>query len=226
MLASSSWNTVGGVPLRREASVGAVVQGQPEVYPDAEERRPFDVALTRPRRQVTFIAPPQRFFPFFVELLGNPDPHRHRRRPNARRSARNATRDHGPTQRTSRLFLAASPSWFAATPAPSTDRRPEGSCDFRRFSKHRRSTLDRRGHPEQFFPRYYDQFRLRGNDHDAALRALATDLSVFRRLPATPYLLQRRPRLGPPIYDQAYSQLPISNGPGSDDGPLRHFNSV
>lgn len=45
---------------------------QPESFAHAEERRLFYVALTRARRQVTLIAPPQRMSPFVVELLEDP----------------------------------------------------------------------------------------------------------------------------------------------------------
>jgi DNA helicase-4 len=44
----------------------------PELYPHAEERRLFYVALTRARRQVTVISPTQRMSPFVIELLDDP----------------------------------------------------------------------------------------------------------------------------------------------------------
>jgi DNA helicase-4 len=44
----------------------------PESFAHAEERRLFYVALTRARREVTLITPPQRMSPFVVELLDNP----------------------------------------------------------------------------------------------------------------------------------------------------------
>ncbi len=44
----------------------------PELFPNAEERRLFYVALTRARRAVTLIASPVRMSPFVVELLGQP----------------------------------------------------------------------------------------------------------------------------------------------------------
>jgi DNA helicase IV len=44
----------------------------PESFAHAEERRLFYVALTRARREVTLITPPQRMSPFVVELLGDP----------------------------------------------------------------------------------------------------------------------------------------------------------
>ena len=44
----------------------------PESFAHAEERRLFYVALTRARREVTLITPPQRMSPFVVELLDDP----------------------------------------------------------------------------------------------------------------------------------------------------------
>jgi DNA helicase-4 len=44
----------------------------PESFAHAEERRLFYVALTRARRAVTLITPPQRMSPFVVELLDDP----------------------------------------------------------------------------------------------------------------------------------------------------------
>ncbi len=49
-----------------------VAMPAPESFPHAEERRLFYVALTRARRQVTLIAPPQRMSPFVIELLDSP----------------------------------------------------------------------------------------------------------------------------------------------------------
>jgi DNA helicase-4 len=45
----------------------------PESFAHAEERRLFYVALTRARRQVTLITPPQSPSPFVVELLKDPN---------------------------------------------------------------------------------------------------------------------------------------------------------
>ena len=45
---------------------------EPESFPHAEERRLFYVALTRARREVTLITPPQQMSPFVVELLDDP----------------------------------------------------------------------------------------------------------------------------------------------------------
>jgi hypothetical protein len=44
----------------------------PESFAHAEERRPFYVALTRTRREVTLITSPRRMSPFVVELLDDP----------------------------------------------------------------------------------------------------------------------------------------------------------
>jgi DNA helicase-4 len=44
----------------------------PEYFAHAEERRLFYVALTRARRAVTLIVPPQRMSPFVIELLRDP----------------------------------------------------------------------------------------------------------------------------------------------------------
>jgi DNA helicase-4 len=46
---------------------------EPESFAHAEERRLFYVALTRARREVTLITPPQRMSTFVVELLEHPD---------------------------------------------------------------------------------------------------------------------------------------------------------
>jgi DNA helicase-4 len=45
----------------------------PELFPHAEERRLLYVALTRARRAVTLITPPQRMSPFLVELIKDPN---------------------------------------------------------------------------------------------------------------------------------------------------------
>ncbi len=48
-----------------------VAMPAPESFAHAEERRLFYVALTRARRQVTLISPPQRMSPFVVELIAD-----------------------------------------------------------------------------------------------------------------------------------------------------------
>jgi DNA helicase-4 len=44
----------------------------PESFAHAEERRLLYVALTRARREVVLLTPPDRMSPFVVELLKNP----------------------------------------------------------------------------------------------------------------------------------------------------------
>ena len=46
---------------------------EPEEFEHAEERRLFYVALTRARRGVALITPPQRMSPFVIELLRDPN---------------------------------------------------------------------------------------------------------------------------------------------------------
>ena len=50
----------------------ALVMPAPESFAHAEERRLLYVALTRARRGVTLITPPQRMSPFVIELLDEP----------------------------------------------------------------------------------------------------------------------------------------------------------
>jgi DNA helicase-4 len=50
-----------------------IAMPEPEEFEHAEERRLFYVALTRARRSVALITPPQRTSPFLIELLQDPN---------------------------------------------------------------------------------------------------------------------------------------------------------
>lgn len=69
VIPSMSAGTYGFPSTITDDPVLGLAMPAPETYERAEERRLFYVALTRARRQVTLITPPERISPFVTELL-------------------------------------------------------------------------------------------------------------------------------------------------------------